>query len=310
MGLSFPWNEYVDNESPSDMTFDSEGASASLVLQCAWDDRYECIKQLLGYPYRAVIGSEGVLLRVLPLQHPIFHWLVAKRVSNIKGLSPKGKEAAAPHNNLQFGAKYEKARMTVEFWTPPYDLLSDADVGVNETLRFVTKQWRFVTEFLSLQQGAWLFADVASGSKGKPIPGGRGFLVSKTEMIQTWHQVPHACLFDGDDFPSLIQSAVGKLNVNDWEGCEAGTVLCNPPVIKPFTSPLAPGVLGATNRLWDVEFHLSHFDPPVLGTVHGWNTAPIPGRGNKWSLFTDDGTLSGNRLYDSIDFYDVLFNSL
>jgi hypothetical protein len=286
----YEWNEYVEDIGPSEVNFGPDGARATMTLQCAWEDVYGLTKVLLGYSYR---GGAGILRRVIPTAH---------------GFQPLGGAPA-----LDAGAKYEKARLTVEFSTLSYDIRADDDatlLATGEWMRYTEKTIRPASEGLSLQQGAWLFTEPAA-EVGKSIPGGKSQIVNSHTLVWTWKQVPHECLFTAaSDYPTNLVAIQGKVNDDTFAGRPAGTLLCLPPILTPKTSPLAPNDLNTTNRLWDVEFHLLFKNPPNTDVKRGHNLAPIPGDATgRWGYFTHNGLAGGNPLYAEGAF-ETLFTSL
>lgn len=301
MALSVPFKEVVDDYSPSELSFDSEGAHAALKIDVAWDDRFVASKECVGFSFREVVAGVPKLRRVRPQQHPIFQWLWCTGVTAIQGLGPLGKETAAQHHNLDGGAKYDKARISLAFGTLPYDVLADDDVN-GEFERYVERHYNLSTEFLTLQQGHYKFAE-GVGGLAIPIPGSKGQLTTKMTVAYVWHQVPTDCLFSGGK-PTNLMSVMGKVNSVAFDGFEVGTLLCLPPNIKPTVSPVPAtvGLIGTANRMWTVEIPLLYFNPKPFGADFlGHNLAPVPGQ-DYWALATHNGTLIGNRIYQQTDF--------
>src|SRR5262249_29800477 len=128
-------------------------------------------------------------------------------------------------------AVYKHARLTVQFDTRMYDILSDDDfiaatsktVDESLMLRYVTPVYRPQGEFLHLDGSAYYFA----GLRPKKILN-RG--VSKTiisyNLSLTWHFIPKEAVpsaFINFDAPNIaIDKCLGRVNDANFHGCKQG----------------------------------------------------------------------------------------
>ncbi len=305
MALGFDWKEYVEDTSPSEWTMAADGASATMTIQCDYNVLDDAARALLGFAFRSPDAPVGRRLkRVLPARHPLFPWMWCTQV-NGRGLGPIGPRLNAdPSSTMDFAANYRMGRLNLTFSTLPYDILPDDDASViadGEWRRFTERNQRPASEGLSEQQGQWKFAE---GAVGDPIPGGKSRIVTTSMLIWTWKAVPNDCIFDSSGFATNIEPIIGTINADSFAGRAAGTLLCMPPVYRPYTSPLRPGNLNASNRIWDVEFQLLYKDPsPRVGATRGHNLAPLPGDATgRWAHFTADGTGGTDSLYAAGNF--------
>ena len=156
-GLQVAYKEFISNaggESPT-LSADNESMQATRVLDVAWSDLDTAIAQILGYPTR-VAGPPVTISRYLPEYDPKRPFLIATKISSIKGVGPRGIEnidvsgvSGEDSGAAKRLAKYEKARLTVEYEFPSYNVLSDAD-ATTEVMRYVIEEAQPSAEFLNV----------------------------------------------------------------------------------------------------------------------------------------------------------------
>src|SRR6202044_235201 len=211
-GLSFPWAF----DGSMNLSAGGDGVAWSEVMQINWEDLETALQQLLGYSYRVDDLTSGVgvaqIKRKLPWQHPYFNQLWVKNVAEVRGLGPPransfetddfnptgmGVGSGTPLNMGPW-SDYDRARITIQFWRPPYFVRSDIDIqddnGVQqEWLRYVSKAWSQSQQILSRESAQMVWCDGTSNANG--LPGGLGQVVSHQKLTRTWYEVPEACLF-------------------------------------------------------------------------------------------------------------------
>jgi hypothetical protein len=250
-----PWNippyKYTwvaDSESPEGGDFAYNEQHATAVLDVDFDSNPKqitlplVIADVLGFP---VVGRPysgegnsnlgGVLSRKLPFQHPRFTWMWAQKIGSIQGRKFKAKRWS-PVTATSY-AEYSQVRLTVLFWTPPYDVWPDNVVGADfvngipgfEWLRFTSPPTGEAGIENIVRPGTFLrWANVGAGSPGFPpgtgyfpavngstaIPSGIPLRVPKEYVKVVWHQVPAIGLRgkSGWGRPGNINSFLGRVN--------------------------------------------------------------------------------------------------
>ncbi len=293
--LTFPWAFTVDGRSPGDANFGPTGADL-LTL----DPFSNPLSQLLGFSWRdASTFNPGVtparLRRVLPWKHPYWLQLYCTKVVKFQGLSPDGKyeDIYGPFE------QYKIVLLTLQFSRPPYAVLPDQDIPLDEDtdipmewLRYTTRVWSPGIEMLAQQSGQFQYTSGTPSSPVRPFPGSIGQPVIKIKLTMTWHQLPQAAVYDEDGFPSNLlyrfdggTRLAGTVNDAVFYGCPIGTLLYVVPQIEPHPLQL-PAVLmnldlneGAAQLQYNVILSFLFFDPPLGSTVSasdvlGHNNAP------------------------------------
>lgn len=229
-----------EGDSPQEW-FDHDANGASRVLDVPWNDRALAVAELLGYSNIDTSGGEGAykLHRYLPDYHPSFPLQIAKRVR----IQPRGSRQFQTENGRKI-AKYEQARLFIEYEFPDYDVLEDHEVhGTDEKefLRYRTFEAQPAAEYLSPPTGTVLKWSEGV-QKGQPFPGNVGFIVGTIDYHWKWLQVP----FDG--LPeSTIQRCVGCVNKTTFANCKPHTLLLLATPLKRVASPFQ-------FRTWDIEY--------------------------------------------------------
>lgn len=220
---------YRQGESPTETFEFGTGGTAKrrikLVTTDLWDEIYNgtdptdaqrgAISQILGYA--AHQGAGVKLRRWQPELHPIYPFMVAKRVS-LQGLGSnasqtRGRTPYADWSDLNIlGAKinsYPETIVDIEYETPLYPILFDADIS-SEIERFVSVEPKPNGDYLSLPTGGMKWAGGAAppaGQLGLPYPAQTGIIIPTIDYMVTWHQVPASAI------PlNAFMLAIGRVN--------------------------------------------------------------------------------------------------
>ena len=292
-GLQLPFTEYgvKDGESPVE-AFDMYSATATRILDVAWSTRGTAVYQLLGYPTLDIsIPSAPVIQRYLPDFHPDFPYMVAVKVPQCKGVAARGWTTA----NGEKIATYNRARLTVNYEFPNYDIVAD-EYTTSEFDRYRTFEAKPAAEYLSVPLGSGSpYLKWSEGPRsGMPFPGNVGFIVGTIDFHWTWLQVPFAALpFDA------ILDTIGRVNDFEFADCPAGTLLLIGVDYKRQNSPFG-------DRTWQIEYTV-RYNPRLHNNFYDFI-------GKGWYQASTDGTYyaadapppDGKLLYDSRDF-ELLF---
>lgn len=210
-GLSFPWAF----EGRMNLRAGQDGVHWSEVMQIYWQDLEIAITQLLGYSWRDTTSTPHRLRRKLPWQHPYFNQLWVKNVAEVSGLGVPRPNSTDPDEffgpalgnvglgtPLNFGpwADFERARIILQFWRPPYTLRSDEDIeddlgDPQEWLRYVDNNWSSTVQVLSRDSNQLRWAPGATPGATSGLPGGVGQTVVHQRVSKTWYEIPAAAIF-------------------------------------------------------------------------------------------------------------------
>ncbi len=205
-GLQLPSDEYgvKDGESPI-VTADLESLHSVRIYEVDWLNYGIAIYQLLGYP--TMDNSDPFnpgIKRYLPQIDPDFPWAVATKILSVKGVGARGNYPA----NGFTAAKYKRARITVAFDMPDYDVLADdyTPGWPMEFYRYRTFEAKPAAEYLSPPNTGYFYW--AEGpNKGGAFPGNIGIIEGCIDYVWDWIQVPFEAMPSDD-----IQATVGCVN--------------------------------------------------------------------------------------------------
>jgi hypothetical protein len=211
--LSFPW-AFDGN---MNLRLGGSGAEWSEVMYINFEDLQVAVQELLGYSWRdeSTIPLLGFpqLRRKLPWQHPYFNQLFVKSITDVSGIRMTGTNTSAEVDddfiqagggvglgvpiNLGPWTTFQRLRLTVQFWRPPYFIRSDEAVRdasgyQQEWLRYVDKHWSAASQILSREGSQFLW----SGGSVTGLPGTVGQVVTHQRVTRTWYEIPEQCLFE------------------------------------------------------------------------------------------------------------------
>lgn len=300
-GLQVAYTEFVGSGTGPGVSpkgaFSMRASKFMRTFDVAWLNGGLAVYQLLGYPQLDNSNPmDPVITRYLPQQDADFPWMVATNVLSLEGVGQRSYYIA---NGLK-AAKYEKARIVVEFSMPDYDILED-DYITTEFDRFTTFCTKPAAEYLSVPQTGTLTWSQGPNT-GKSFPGNVGFVVGNIDMTWNWLQIPYEAIpFDA------VQDIIGRVNKYDWElfpggpTAPAGTLLLTSWEPVRYNSPF-----GA--RTWDVNY-TARYNPRLHNNFYDFSA---PGYPNPFLQASTDGVLysagsvpDGKLLYDERDFFDL-----
>lgn len=277
--------ERVGSIAKSSAGFSFEGGRATIEYHMAWDDVTDFCKTALG----SVSVAFGKLARNLPLAHPVFPWLFVTSVATIEGakfLEKSDAEEELEADPIPNYAKYEHAKVVLEFAPRPYAVYKDESISIESITYFddaggsVTKDiaaesWRFVefsskssVEYLTAQHGVYRMA--GTGEATAPSFPGQVRLLKKTKNITlTWHQVP----FTVSEGPNIFDG-LGKINQLEFFGYAIGTLLflgytTTRPMPHPFPDMVVDedtgNTLPSSEKIVNIEFNFLYLEPELGG---------------------------------------------
>lgn len=166
------------------------------------------------------IPTGAILHRQLPWQHPIFNQMWARRIQSVHGMQLQGTNfiadslpnglalgGAGPDSSTNLGpfSEFSICKLVIEFWRPPYSLLTDEAIVVDgkprEWLRYTDREWSLNTQLLTRENTAFHFQG-STGPNAQAITGA-GQKVSHMRVTRRWYNVPEQALFtlDPDGVP-------------------------------------------------------------------------------------------------------------
>lgn len=311
-----PWAEYLSQSGHTqEYSFGLNESSASfqIITPCTYPQLNDTVRQILGW---SQTNADNTLTRNLPARHPRFYWLWAQKVSSINLLSFTGK-APGGGGAAQY-ADYNYAIITIQFWSPPYEILPDGKPG-GEYQRYITKQFQPTTEVLTLT-GQFQFTP-GNGAPLIQTASPMGLVITKMRIVMKWFQVPDDFVFsaggsNNGGTPTGIINGIGKVNNAAFMGYPANTLLLEAPQFEPVNQPCEPtycllaGNPNAPNnnlisvpRAWNVTIPMMYFSPQYVQAVNpGHNSAPWKD-GNWYSI--QSVTAPNNPPYGSYDYTKI-----
>lgn len=293
-------------------SFGVDASQASMTIYTYWDeftDFNDVVPSILGYA-RKEAGITDMMNRVLPVAHPLAPWLYATTISSVHGVKFVGRKVTV--NGVT--AKYQRAALTINFTTLPYNVVSDIDLvsrySSDESKRFVTKIPTPAAEYISIERNFFQFAEgPANAPNGRQFPLGTGRVTVKTDLSWTWYGVPDRYIFDSAGVSTNINACLGTVNNAEIWGYPAGTLLCMPPRFTPVMMPVSPTILGLPPgnppRAWNVELHFKYWDPPQGGLSRGHNLAMFFEDGLFYLIKATKQIGTGATLFASSDFSNI-----
>ena len=302
------FKERVGSIAKSSAGFSFEGGRATIEYQLQWEDVEEFCKDALGTV--AVDGNR--LVRDLPLAHPVFPWLFVSSIPTIEGYQFVEKADVGEELEVEAMpqyAKYQYAKVVLEFSPRPYALFKDDSISTEEleyfndagevvTTEKTAESWRFVEystktsmEYLTAQHGQYRMA--GTGEATAPSFPGQVRLLKKSKSITlTWHQVP----FRVSEGPNIFDG-LGKINQEKFFGYGIGTLLfqgwsTTKPMPAPFPELVIDEDTGSTlpssEKIVNIEFNFLYLEPELGGQgVTPTNENHIAGGHNAFPWFKD-----------------------
>jgi len=293
--------QYVGGGGSISYQLGTDEGSATEVHDIDYNDLYQASIDILGWSKQQGTG----IFRKLPAQHPYFSFLYANRITDIKGIGPRGQVIG---RNAGSGPKpmadFKLVRLTVNYGTPPYYMAGAKGfdktdpfltAGTSEDKRFlIPSEYDSDTKFAAQRTTFMKWpAEAPAPLTNQPIKdtGGATIAVTKQRITFTWVQVPDHGLFPGgfdqNKTSPNIDKCIGRVNSEEFLGYPRGTVLFEGWKPMPRIMGIPSEALGLgfdqLPRSWDVKLQFSFFDPKPLGDENkrGHNLAPCP-KDRKW----------------------------
>ncbi len=217
--------------------------------------------------------------------------------------------------------KYVISRFTVTFRPYMSKLYSDSQYtqvynsedGLNitdESQRYVEISSESSSEFLTRDGDNYRFATDPFGTAGPYLNLQQPFvtLEAKNVFKYKWIRVPEDFVCSSPGFLPTWQGALQQVNKYQFMGNPPGTLLFES---YEFERHPVPGCLpqgGQTLFYLDITANMLFFSPQnrgayeVANNIYGHNLAPMPNDAFKYHLYSTDGSLAGQRRYNSCNF--------
>lgn len=256
------------------------------VFNGTYAGRLNAAQDFIGYAQVATSGGVKYITRVTPMPYPslpidanpgansVFY------VSGISRTAPLGVPGGIDPASFPVGtagANYDRARMTVEFTTLPFQVKEDAQVIATggplvglpdegfalasgwQNTRYITRQIQPFVRLLKLPYGL-----MKQAATGKLLKVGIPFREGGANITYTWYRVPVA----GVNF-TTIGGALQTINNATFDIAPANTLL-----FDSFATREYQGAFG--ERIMDVTMHMIYLphtamNNPGKGTQRGWN---------------------------------------
>lgn len=281
------YDELTGSQSPGGAGFSRQGGRASLVLKASASTITSVITTLLGSVER---GSDGRLRRTVAAAHPQFPWMVAERISNIKGIGSYSQAAAIQPVEgvaLTYFAQYSEYHLDVEFVHQPWSAKLDSaitmtdftyydDDGIGVSSRYANEWDRYTSyelipsaDLVTATHGSSKFRTTANTApNGFTYPGAPRVYVGKAVLKLTWHFVPHSLVTDP---ASILVSYLGCVNQTAFFGYPAGSLLYTAVGVRRYVPPVPYSVINGNSVAFsneyncDIEFVFEYTDRQIAG---------------------------------------------
>lgn len=260
-------------------------------------------------------AEEIIINRALPAYSNTFDTMYATGITNVEALAPTGEQDGI--------ATYKQMRVTIQFETPPYDILTNNQVLSRRTTGKPPECWRYCVwnrepcnEFARTPRDAFRYPSGQFPAGHSPITGSGGqlYLITKYRITCNWLQVPQQWISsDGLTFGNM-DDLVGTVNDASFLGYPKGTILFESYRPVPKTMPVTPGLVGVNTggqipRCYDVELRFLYFNPSPVFNAAGENPAPkghnlvYEPRSGQWMRAIKIGALAAQEQTDTYWLY-------
>jgi len=233
------------------VTFADDQTTITRKLACLWEDWFDFAVDMLGYDEWT---SGPVLNRYLPQADPEVNGFYCL---DMQLVDCAGKPMAADGlDTLQYvdasGSTQTQgmAIFNARFRAPIYPMLEDEDVlaeDVPELMRNVIRTKEDAVESLTLPT-----ASLKWKTNNNPVPSSAGILFPTAVYKYAWLRVP----VDAEP-ENTIANTLGKVNDAEFDGKDAGTLLCMPPTRRLYQAANSYTYL-------DIQYSLNY-------RPQGWN---------------------------------------
>lgn len=125
--------QIIDTESPNKIQFNNRESTAVITFLIKQDQIVSFINDVLGY---AQLKNNSYITRQIPCSHPMFPWMYAYKITDIKGYKPDGKEVSSilkgdsTYKNIQvdtaqYVGSYTYYKVTVSFQSRDYNVYTN-----------------------------------------------------------------------------------------------------------------------------------------------------------------------------------------
>lgn len=295
------WKIIIEDSpsSASQAEFGPDSSTAMIPYRIPHDDVDIVPQHFVGYSYR--LGGE--LRRILPQPHPFWGGMWANRVNTVGEVSTDRPDFVG--NRTGKYDRYSDYRVDVFYGRRPYDVRGNGEVQ-KEQQRYVEKlPGKPYSEVVSIEKGNLIFTTKngapAVGADRITVPEGVSFRVGKVEIKWIWYEVPFKYILNDNILAPHINSRIGTINDNLWEGFPRGTLFLHDVDLSYTYSASSPTTLGlaaySAPRFVNATFVWKYFS-------EGWNKLPYPGLGTWDSVAWANNP--ARSLYEETDF-DALF---
>lgn len=301
-------------------------STVTRVYDVPWINWPAAVTALLGYPEHSAL----YVIRHVPHTYPLTNitdfrrFLYATKVTSVVGLTPTGNTTANAYqgDGGQTVGTFNTARLTVQYTTLPFDILSDAEMAAGASYsgttgtgfqlnghaieygwkRYITKLVRPTGQFITLPQTvngsiSYKWVDTTS-----TLEQGVSKLINPAYLQVTWHQVPEQSVpskLINDGSGGYIEVYLGKVNSLIFNNMPIGTLLYTAAELKPYRDPNG-------QRIFDITYTFKYFRPSTKG-----HQALFKPTSAAWIEVTTDGATNlvtqtaGKSIYDWADFRDL-----
>lgn len=255
-----------------EMAPDQAGLQATVIFKCAWAQRLNVIKGLLGY----VTPNGASIVRVPPVFYPDLPKLYCKSVGEVKAIKPRVRSTG----DGWFDAAY--ALITANFGAPVWQLDDAADLSGK---LWTTTRTRTSAEVFIPPVGAYYFE-----TTGKPVPEANvGIMRPKIEISMTRHWLPYMPLAEAAAAIGHVNS--GTLTLGNF------TFAAETLLFAGMSTQPAADTIG--NVIQEVEYCL-------LGNMDGisWNKFFSPA--GTWDYINTAAGGGGSRPFPTSNWYPTL----
>jgi hypothetical protein len=313
-GLQVPHDELGvrDGSSPLEQFDNENGGSARRSFLVLPEYATEAVWQILGYPYKEGTGVEAKINRWLPEFHPLYPWMIATKVTAVRGIGWSGNQKVVTGWGTKKLNTFKKYQIDVQYDTPEYSVISDDDIRNTskyphgEFHRFVVVRMKPTAEMLTYPTASMHFTEThgflngaARNPKHSAIPGSVSKLLGKREITYSWREVPDAAVPWDDIF-----ACIGKVNQKTFDNAAPHTMLCLPPDIRRIRSAFG-------TWMWHIDYHMV-YQSWGQNRMFDFDTRTTPETSRKPDFFrvSIDGVdyppgaanATGKRIFDEYDF--------
>lgn len=290
--------ERIASRSVSNSGFSlTEGARASMKLIVTEDKLESAIREAMG----SATPLQAGIQRKVPIAHPHWQWLFCERISNIEGVEFDRKVDATEEDvlfdtqseapPLTYYARYKRYELALDFTARPYAVLPDSSIktftetwtteaGAIEIKEYAEEYLRYTeyrrtpsSEFLTAENGQMVWKMDANPTppptvtlQDKAVAGGQlRMLIRSAQIEYKFYEVPYTFITSTKSF---ISRATGHVNIFDWNGHKAGSLLMLGATVDRVYTPIFPqwietgggGYVPSQQKLCDITFQMLERD--------------------------------------------------